>query len=77
MSAQIMVIDRNSRPISNARVFVSWYSGGHSEAKTNNSGIADLKCSPGLTNYIQIDDVTIIQNFALPDGIQTFSHPKK
>ena len=56
MSVKIQVTDAYGRPNVKARVFVKWKSGGTSNAETNASGLADLKCSGGLIEYITVWD---------------------
>lgn len=45
MSVKVQVAGRNNRAGANADVFVKWKTGVTSRERTNNSGIADLKCS--------------------------------
>lgn len=54
MSVRVMVTDSSNRPIANAEVFVSWGSWQHSSRRTNSAGIADLECSGGTIEYIQV-----------------------
>ena len=54
MSVKIQVTNRNNRAVANADVFVKWKSGSTSRERTNNSGIADLKCSGGTIEYIRV-----------------------
>lgn len=54
MSVKIQVTGRNNHAVKNAKVFVKWKSGGTSNEHTNNSGIADLKCSGGTIEYATV-----------------------
>lgn len=58
MSVRIQVTGSNNRAVRNARVFVKWKTG-TSNATTNNSGIADLKCDGGTIEYIQVWDKNV------------------
>jgi hypothetical protein len=59
LGVKIQVTDPRDRPVANARVFVSWVSGGHSERRTDESGIADLGTSAGTAEYIQVDGKSV------------------
>ncbi len=54
MSVKIAVTDRNSKPVANVNVRVSWKQGGSSNATTGNQGLADLGCSGGEIRSITI-----------------------
>lgn len=59
MSVRIQVTGSNNRAVSNAKVFVKWTTG-TSNATTNNSGTADLKCDGGTIEYIQVWDKKVL-----------------
>ena len=54
MSVRVQVTGRNNRAVAGATVFVKWKTGGTSERKTNNSGVADLQCDGGTIEYVQV-----------------------
>lgn len=54
MSVKVQVTGRDNRAVTNADVFVKWKSSGPSRERTNNSGIADLRCSGGTIEYITV-----------------------
>lgn len=54
MSVKIFVTDRYSRPLARAKVFV-WWEGSTSNAETDSSGIADLRCSGGVIKSIKVN----------------------
>jgi hypothetical protein len=54
MSVKVQVTDSNNRAVAKAEVFVKWKSGGFSKEHTSNSGVADLKCSGGTIEYIEV-----------------------
>ena len=54
MSVKVQVTGENNRAVANADVFVKWKSGGTSRERTNNSGVADLKCSGGTIEYVTV-----------------------
>ena len=60
MSVKVQVTGGNNRAVANADVFVKWKSGGTSRERTNNSGIADLKCSGGTIEYISVWDKKVL-----------------
>lgn len=55
MSVRVQVTDKDSKVLKNVTVTVKWQ-GSTSERKTNNSGIADMECSGGTIEYIQVWD---------------------
>jgi len=77
MTVKVRVVDRLNRPVEGARVLVSWDSGGHSDRRTDNNGIADLGCSPGTAKRVTIDDREVDTNFYLKDGMTPYQHPRK
>jgi len=60
MSVKIQVTDSSGRANAKAKVFVKWVVGGISNAETNSSGIADLKCSGGTIEYITVWDEQVL-----------------
>lgn len=54
MSVKVQVTGRNNRAVAKAEVVVKWRSGGLSKEYTNNSGMADLKCSGGTIEYVAV-----------------------
>lgn len=60
MSVKILVTDRNERPLANAKVFVKWERSTSTEY-TNGTGIADLRCSGGVIEQIQVNNYKVHQ----------------
>lgn len=58
MSVKILVTDKNDRPLANAKVFVKWQSGTSTEY-TNGMGLADLKCSGGVIETIDVNNYRV------------------
>ena len=73
MSVKIQVLDRDNRPVVGARVFVKWQSGGTSERRTNQSGVADLETSAGTAEYIQVENRQVSGTIWLDERIHQVS----
>lgn len=71
MSVKILVIDRNNRPVSNVKVFVKWKSGTSTEF-TNGSGLADLRCSGGIIEQIQVNNYVVLDVNVRVDDDKTY-----
>ena len=71
---KIQVLDRYAMPVKGARVFVKWSSGGHSEDRTNDEGIADMGTSAGTAEYVQVWDDEVSGTMYLKDGINQVSY---
>lgn len=58
MSVKILVTDRHGRPIKNAKVFVKWSSGTSTEY-TSATGVADLRCSGGIIERVDVNNYQV------------------
>lgn len=73
MSVKIQVLDSSNRPVEGADVIVGWQSGGTSSRRTNRNGIADLECSAGTANYVQVNGRTVLHTVWLADATMQVS----
>jgi hypothetical protein len=72
MSVRIQVKDSGNKPVSGAQVIVIWTAGGTSSRWTDENGIADLECSAGTAERIQVNGREVGSGW-LKDGINPVS----
>lgn len=68
MSVKVQVTNSDNRAVAKAEVFVKWQAGGFSKEYTNSSGIADLKCSGGKIEYIQVWGEEVLKTITVGDN---------
>jgi hypothetical protein len=69
MSVRVQVTNQsNDRPLVNAEVIVKWVSGGISNRRTNQNGVADLDCSGGTLEYVRVNGREVLGRMSVGDN---------
>lgn len=71
MSVKIEVLNSEDKTVPGATVFVKWTDGSHSNRTTNVNGVADLGCSAGTAEYVQVDRKKVQGRIYLRNGVNT------